>query len=78
MEVSPGELVDRLSIVNLKIWHLESDIRLGKENKLSKEEIADNALAIRDLNKERIELKNAINELFSKGYREVKVNHASE
>lgn len=78
MEVSPGELCDRLSIVNLKIWHLETDIRSGKEDKISKVEIADKALTIRDFNKERVALKNAINELFGKGFRETKVDHSSE
>lgn len=75
MEVSLGDLIDRLSIVNQKIWHLESDIRKGVLTDLT--EIGKRALQIRDFNKERIALKNAINELAGTGFKETKVNHAS-
>jgi len=57
--------------VNGKIWNLESDIRQGKE--LGLEEVGRRALAIRDLNKERIALKNSISH-----YKETKINHASQ
>lgn len=77
MNVSMGDLIDRLSIVNLKIWHLEEQIRAGKEQELTIEKIGKNALEIRDLNRERIALKNAINEEFDTGFKEIKVNHAS-
>lgn len=71
-----GDLIDRLSITNLKIWHLEEQIRAGKEKELTIEDIGKRALKIRDLNKERIELKNAINE-DGNGFKEIKVEHRS-
>lgn len=78
MKIAMGDLIDRLSIINLKIWHLEEQIRAGKEGELTKEDICDRAIKIRTLNNERIALKNAINEDFGEGFEEVKVNHASE
>jgi hypothetical protein len=58
-------LVDLIEINN-KIWKLESDIRLGKEGKLSMADVGRRALQIRDHNKIRVLLKN-----------ETKINHAS-
>lgn len=62
---------------NGKIWDLESDIRQGKEGLLGLEEVGRRAIAIRELNNKRIEVKNRIAEKFD-GYKEVKHNHASE
>lgn len=62
---------------NGKIWDLESDIRKGKEGELGLEEVGRRALAIRDLNGERIRVKNQIAELFDE-YLEKKFNHASQ
>lgn len=62
---------------NGKIWDLESDIRKGKEGELGLEEVGRRALAIRDLNGERIKVKNQIAELFNE-YLEKKFNHASQ
>ena len=77
MKVSLGDLVDRLSIVNQKIWHLESSIRKGKlDNDLL--EVGRRAVEIRNLNKERVSIKDAINEYTSYGFKEVKVNHLSQ
>ena len=55
---------------NSKIWKLESDIRNGKEMEL--EEVGRRALAIRDINKERIVLKNSV-----QIYQDIKINNAS-
>jgi hypothetical protein len=71
-----GDLIDRIGIVNQKIWHLESDIRKGKlDGNLL--EVGKRAIKIRDLNDERIQLKNAINDFCKTGFKETKVNHAS-
>ena len=78
MEISMGDLMDRISIVNIKISILEADIRKGKEDELGLEEVGRRALQIRDLNKERVAIKNAINEKFNDGFKEVKVNHRSQ
>lgn len=75
-----GELIDKLTIINNKIWHLEAEIRNGKEGKLGLEEIGRRALQIRNLNKERIAIKNEINRRFDKDnyFEETKINHISE
>ena len=66
-----------LIVVNNRIWALEADIRSGREKELGLEEVGRRALAIRDHNKERIRLRNAITSLVGIGYIETKVNHAS-
>ena len=87
MEYSLGDLVDRIGIVNQKIWALENDLRKGKEGqivngvRLTKEEIGKRAIMIRDINRERVALKNAINAKFRKMFdyfKEYKINHCSE
>lgn len=69
--------IERLYIVNAQIWHLEADIRAGKEGELGLEEVGRRALKIRDLNRERIAIKNEIAEKFGE-FIEVKGQHASE
>jgi len=79
MNIPLADLVEKLFIVDMKIWSLESDIRGGKEAKLSMEEVGKRALSIRDLNKYRIDLKNALNKRFDSEnfYEEIKVKHIS-
>jgi hypothetical protein len=77
MKISAGDLVDRLCIVNMKIWHLENEIRHMKDVRLPLAEIGRRALLIRDLNKERVEYKNAISNLFEEQFGDVKIDHAS-
>ncbi len=72
-----NEHLKTLKEVNGKIWDLESDIRKGKEGELGLEEVGRRALAIRDLNGERIRLKNAIAEEMGE-FGDVKVDHASD
>ncbi len=72
-----GDIYRKLKDIHLKIWELESDIRKGLEKIFSNDEIADRTLRIRDLNKSRIETKNAI-ALKYKFPKEVKHDHASE
>ena len=68
-----AEVFLNLLNTNNKMWDLESDIRQGKEKELGLEEVGRRALAIRNLNKQRIALKNSISQ-----YKEIKSNHASE
>ncbi len=77
VEVSLGDLVDRLSIVNLKIWHLENEIRQGGEGKFTLAEIGRRALLVRDLNKERVAYKNAINKIGERYFNDIKIDHRS-
>jgi hypothetical protein len=80
MRVSLADLIEKLFIVNHKIWELEADIREGREEELGLEEVGKRAISIRNLNKERITIKNEINRRFDPEnyYQEIKVNHRSE
>ena len=78
MEMPLQEVFDKLCIVNIKISILEADIRKGKEEELGLEEVGRRALQIRNLNRERIALKNAIQEKFGDGFKDIKVKHGSE
>jgi len=70
--------LENLYEINKKIWDFESAIRQGKEGELGLEEVGRRALAIRDLNKERISVKNEIVEKTGIGFKDIKMNHASE
>ena len=67
-----GELYD----INGRMWDAEYAIRKGQDDDLGLEEIGRRALRIRDLNKERMAIKNRITELTGSGFREVKMNYA--
>ena len=69
---------DKLLKVNGDIWWLESDIRKGKEGELGLEEVGRRALAIRDLNGNRVRFKNELNRKYNEGFEEIKVDHASK
>lgn len=71
------EWFEELYYLNGKIWDLESDIRKGKENILGLEEVGRRAILIRELNKQRIAIKNKIVEETGLGFKDVKMNHAS-
>ena len=66
-----------LFFVNAAIWQLEWQVRQGREGELSLEEIGRRALAIRDLNAQRVAAKNRLASATG-GYREQKIDHASE
>ncbi len=70
--------VCRLQMINVDIWNLESDLRGGNEGDLGLAEVGKRALKIRDLNKVRIEMVNAINHLLGDDTTERKFDHASE
>jgi hypothetical protein len=70
--------IDQLYEINGSIWHLESDIRLGKEGKLGLEEVGRRAIKIRNFNGMRVSTKNTINQLYNQGFFEQKSDHASQ
>lgn len=72
-----ADFIQKLYWINGLIWDLESDIRRGKEGELGLEEVGRRALAIRELNGDRITIKNKIAQSFG-DYREYKYNHASK
>lgn len=77
---SLGELVDRLAIINARIFALESEIggHGTGELKISDAEAGRRTKQIRILNAERVECVNAINERHGDIYRDIKVQHGSE
>jgi len=61
---------------NSRIWSLESELRQGKlDNNLL--ECGKRAIAIRDANRHRVELKNEINQKTQQGAQDVKQDHLS-
>jgi hypothetical protein len=70
--------VEKLYEINGKIWDLEATIRKGDEKFLSYFEIGEKALRIRDLNRERIKIKNEMVEKYKEGFKDIKINHGSE
>lgn len=71
------EWIDRLYEVNGKIWDLEFDIRRGKEGELGLEEVGRRAIAIRNLNNIRVNIKNKVAEETGIGFKDIKKDHAS-
>ena len=67
----------RLYDTNSRIWKLEADIRNGRDGLLGLEEVGRRAIQIRDINSERIAIKNEINKVTKSGFQEIKVNHGS-
>ena len=65
-----------LVLCNSLIWSLEADIRLGKEGRLGFEEVGRRAIAIRDHNRKRTEIKARIS-IATGDTPDVKVDHAS-
>jgi len=73
------KLIEQIIILhnsNCEIWHLEAKLRQGK--KLPLNTIGRNAILIRNINRIRIGATNEINRITNSGYKEVKINHASE
>jgi uncharacterized protein YdcH (DUF465 family) len=71
------EWVERLYELNGQIWDLEHDIRAGKEGELGLEEVGRRAIQIREINKQRVGIKNQIVGETGHGFKDVKMNHAS-
>jgi hypothetical protein len=63
---------------NGKTWDLEARIRKGQIGDLSLEEIGRTAIKIRESNGIRIRVKSDIVEKTGIGYKDIKINHASE
>lgn len=68
-----AELID----INGRCWDLEAAIRQGRDAALGLEEVGRRTILLRDMNKERIAIKNKIAEETGMDFFEIKVNHAS-
>ncbi len=71
------EYIERLYEINRKIWNLEAAVRAGQVS-MSLKDVGRAALAIRANNRVRVAIKNEIVEKFKSGFKDVKMNHASE
>jgi hypothetical protein len=70
--------LDQLKKIHNQIWDLESDLKSFNEHKHSLEEIGRRAIDIRNLNHQRILLKNGMAEKLNCQVREIKYNHLSQ
>ena len=71
------EYIERLYEINGRIWDLEADVRAG-EISMSLEDVGHAALEIRAKNRVRVAIKNEIVEKYKSGFKDIKMNHASE
>lgn len=70
--------MEKMEKIHKEIWNLESHLKNGAEAQISLDEIGRRAIAIRDLNNQRIKLKNAMAEILNCPIREIKKDHLSE
>jgi len=73
-----SDMVDELYQIHAEIWRLEAELKSGQEHKLSFEELGKRAVAIRNFNHRRIELKNKIADTFGDVVKEIKKDHLSQ
>lgn len=72
-------LLHKLLWCNGKIWDLEHELRKGMDDNLGYDEIGRRAVAIRDMNRMRVQYKNAIAELTGQPeFTDCKMNHLSQ
>ena len=65
--------INRLYGINGQLWDTEKDIRNGVDMPLK--EVGRLALKVRDLNCKRNEIKAEIVDVFSEGFKEIKINY---
>ena len=70
--------LDELEKIHNLIWNLEAELKSNREQNLSLEEIGRRAIEIRNLNNQRIALKNQAAELLNCKVKEIKKDHLSE
>lgn len=68
-------LLDQLLEINGKMWDTEFEIRQCHEDALGLVEVGKRAIEIRNLNKQRIAIKNQIAALDEPRFRDVKMNY---
>ena len=64
IQYSMGELIDKLAIIHLKIWHLEEDIAAAKDGPLPDEAIEAMCDQVVNLNTTRNAIVKSINEMY--------------
>ena len=68
-----ASFIEKLYEINGELWDTEGDIRKGVDMPL--EQIGQLALNVRDLNCKRNEIKAEIVDVFSEGFKEIKINY---
>ena len=71
-------LMQTLYNIHTEIWDLESELKSGCEHNLPLDEIGRRAIAIRNHNNKRINIKNAIAESLKCVVKEIKQDHLSD
>lgn len=71
-------MMDQLKQIHRGIWDKEALLKSGREQELPLDEIGRRAIAIRDLNNQRVALKNAMAKELNCYVREIKKDHLSE
>jgi uncharacterized protein YdcH (DUF465 family) len=70
--------MQRLQDIHNAIWELEKELKSGQEHKLDLSEIGQRAIEIRNLNNQRIQLKNQMAKILNCPVREIKHDHLSQ
>jgi|TARA_R110000824_G_scaffold149146_2_gene319255 hypothetical protein len=70
------DLINKLYHINGLMWDAEYAIRKGQDEGLGLEEIGRRAIHIRDLNRDRMKIKNDIVDLTGDGFKDAKMNYA--
>jgi L-lactate utilization protein LutC len=78
MDSQCDKAMQELETIHDTIWELEKELKSGREQELSLEEIGRRAIAIRDHNNRRIKYKNLLAERVGCPVREIKKDHLSE
>lgn len=74
-----NDLVHKLEKINGQIWDAEHNIRRGLDDEVSMEEIGRRALVVRDINMQRIAVKNQIaDHCRQHEFTDVKMNYARD
>jgi hypothetical protein len=72
------DLLNDMKNIHNAIWNLEADLKSFQEHRHSLEEIGRRAIEIRNLNHQRIKIKNTLAERLSCIVREIKMDHLSQ
>ena len=70
--------IQQLIEIHNEIWQLEYLLKTGCEDQLPLEEIGRRAIAVRNWNNKRVQLKNLMAEMLHDPVREIKHNHLSQ
>ena len=70
--------LSKLVEIHRQIWAMEDDFKKCRDDNFSLEELGRRSLAIRDLNNQRVALKNSMAAEVNDSVREIKQNHISQ